>query len=260
MNSQSLYSACPTKHQIVVSNVSKSFNELAVLQNVSLQIPKGSSFVILGGSGNGKSVLIKTIIGLIKPNNGDIYLDDVNLCKISYKERFALMSRFGFMFQGCALFDSMTIEENVTFFLAHRNKLSKTQRRQIALQQLEMVGLSAKELALFPSELSGGMQKRVALARAICHQPEIIFFDEPTAGLDPIMSETINELIQKITQKLKTTAITITHDLCSMFKIATHVAFLNNRTIEWQGRLEELKTAQNTALQNFIKARGWKDG
>ena len=238
--------------KIKIQGLSKSFGNHKVLDGIDLEIKKGDSLVILGGSGSGKSVLIKTIIGLIKPDNGTITIDGILTNNISNKERFKMMQKCGFLFQAGALFDSLTIQDNITFFAEKLSKLSKQDKQELAISKLESVGLPSRILNLYPSELSGGMQKRVSLTRAICSNPEIIFFDEPTTGLDPIMANVINELIIKIQKELNATTITITHDMDSAYKIATEIALLYNGKILWRGKKDEIKNTNNPYVKQFI--------
>ncbi len=238
--------------KIIIRSLYKTFGNNHVLNGVDLSIRRGSSLVILGGSGTGKSVLIKTIIGLIKADSGSIIIDKVETSKLSNHQRFAMMQKCGFLFQGGALFDSLTVKDNVTFFVQRSGKLSNKDIEELAIKKLNLVGLSAKILNLYPSELSGGMQKRVALARAICGNPELLFFDEPTTGLDPIMSNVINELLIKVRTELKATTITITHDMNSAALIAEDVALIHQGKILWHGKKEEMKNADNPYLHQFI--------
>ncbi|NDB84999.1 MAG: ATP-binding cassette domain-containing protein [Alphaproteobacteria bacterium] len=237
---------------IEIENLNKSFGSHEVLSNVNLAIEKGKSLVIIGGSGTGKSVLIKTIIGLIKPTYGSIKIDGANIIAASSKDKAAFLARSGFLFQGGALFDSLTIEENVTFFASRLYNLNSLKRRELAVEKLNSVGLNDRVLKLYPSELSGGMQKRAALARTIATNPEIIFFDEPTTGLDPIMSNVINELIVSANKKLGSTSITITHDMHSARTIADKVAMLYKGEIIWQGAVAELETTDNPYVRQFV--------
>jgi phospholipid/cholesterol/gamma-HCH transport system ATP-binding protein len=238
--------------KIKVEGLCKSFGNHAVLGGVDLEVKEGEALVILGGSGSGKSVLIKTIIGLIKPDKGNILIDGVETNNISSKERFKMMEKCGFLFQAGALFDSLTILDNITFFVEKLRKLSKQEKEELAVSKLESVGLSSRILNLYPSELSGGMQKRVALTRAICSNPEIIFFDEPTTGLDPIMSNIINELIVQAQRELNATTITITHDMESAYKIASEIALLYNGKILWRGTKDEIHNTDNPYVKQFI--------
>ncbi len=238
---------------IELQNVHKSFGSNHVLRGVDVSVNKGKSLVIIGGSGTGKSVTIKCILGLVKPDQGTIFVDgqDVNSA-----ERDAFLARFGMLFQGGALFDSLTIWQNVAFRLL-RGRLKKPQgeARAIAIEKLRRVGLKADVADKFPAELSGGMQKRVGLARAIAAEPEIIFFDEPTTGLDPIMSCVINDLIREIVVEMGATAITITHDMSSVRAIADQVAMLHEGKIRWSGSIKDMDQSGDPFLSQFINGR-----
>jgi phospholipid/cholesterol/gamma-HCH transport system ATP-binding protein len=225
------------------------------LKGVNLEVHEKESLVILGGSGSGKSVLIKTISNLMEADIGEIIIDEQDICKIKWKERDKLMDKFGFLFQGGALFDSMKIWENVSFRLTNNENIHREDAREIAINKLRVVGLNENIADLYPSELSGGMQKRVSLARAICSDPEIIFFDEPTTGLDPIMSDVINDLIIKTSKKVGATTITITHDMASARKIADRVALLYDGAIIWQGAIKEMDRTDNPYIKQFVNGR-----
>ena len=238
---------------ITLSQVHKSFGPNRVLQGVNLTIERGQSMVIIGGSGTGKSVLLKSILGLVTPDRGTITLDGVDVTKT---ERDPFLARFGMLFQGGALFDSMRVWENVAFRLMRgQTALPKDQARTIAIAKLRRVGLTPDKADLFPAELSGGMQKRVGLARAIAAEPEIIFFDEPTTGLDPIMAGVINALIREIVTEMGVTAMTITHDMSSVRAIADRVAMLHDGLIRWTGPVAEMDRAADPYLQQFIHGR-----
>ncbi len=241
--------------KIIIKDLFKSFGPKDVLSGVNLQVKKGESLVILGGSGSGKSVLIKIIATLIAPTSGSILIDDKEISNISTKDRDKLMEKFGFLFQGGALFDSLSIWENIAFRLLYHKKMNKKDAKEIALQKLKAVGLSEKTANLFPSELSGGMQKRASLARAIAANPEIIFFDEPTTGLDPIMADVINDLIIANSKELGATTITITHDMNSARKIADKIAMLYEGKIIWFGNVKEMYSSGNDYLDQFIHGR-----
>ena len=241
--------------KLIVKNLTKSFDEKHVLTGIDLSVKRGESVVILGGSGSGKSVLIKIIATLISPTSGSVQVDGEEVSSISAASRDKLMEKFGFLFQGGALFDSLSIWENVAFRLLYHKKMSKKDAREIALQKLEAVGLSEKTADLFPSELSGGMQKRASLARAIASNPEIIFFDEPTTGLDPIMADVINELIVSNSKQLGATTITITHDMASARKIADKIAMLHEGKIIWFGDVKDMYSSGNAYLDQFIHGR-----
>lgn len=238
---------------ITFSNVHKSFANNHVLRGVNLEVPKGQSTVIIGGSGTGKSVLLKTVLGLVVPESGTITVDGQD---IKSGDRDAFLARFGMLFQGGALFDSLRVWENVAFRLQQGAlKRPKDEAREIAVSKLRRVGLTPDVADRFPSELSGGMQKRVGLARAIAVDPEIIFFDEPTAGLDPIMSGVINDLIREIVVEIGATTMTITHDMTSVRAIADHVAMLHDGVIQWSGPVRELDTAGDPYVEQFIHGR-----
>jgi phospholipid/cholesterol/gamma-HCH transport system ATP-binding protein len=241
-----------SNHAIDIKSLKKSFGKHVVLDDVNLSIKKGSSLVILGGSGTGKSVLIKTIVGLIKPDSGTIIMNDTDVTNIPDKLRFDILRECGFLFQGGALFDSLSVKDNITFFASRIYNLSKDEKKDLAIKKLLSVGLSERVLDLYPSSLSGGMQKRVALARAICTNPKIIFFDEPTTGLDPIMSNVINELIINARQELDATTVTITHDIISARAIATDIAFMYGGKIMWQGDPKEIDDRSNEYLYQFV--------
>lgn len=242
-------------NNLTIKNLAKSFGSKQVLIDIDLEIKKGESLVILGGSGSGKSVLIKTIATLMSPTSGSIKIDNEEITNLNEKDRDKLMEKFGFLFQGGALFDSLPIWQNVAFRLIHQNKLSKKEAREVAIEKLAAVGLSEKVADLFPSELSGGMQKRASLARAIAANPEIIFFDEPTTGLDPIMADVINDLIVKNSKELGATTITITHDMASARKIADKVAMLYEGKIIWFGDVKDLDSSENPYVDQFIHGR-----
>ncbi|MGL6211822.1 MAG: ABC transporter ATP-binding protein [Paracoccaceae bacterium] len=233
--------------------VQKTFGTNAVLRGINLSLPKGQSMVVIGGSGTGKSVLLKCILGLVRPDAGTITLDGQDVTKV---ERDAFLARFGMLFQGGALFDSLKVWENVAFRLMRgATALPKDAARAIALEKLRRVGLTPAVADQFPAELSGGMQKRVGLARAIAAEPEIIFFDEPTTGLDPIMSGVINALIREIVVEMGATAMTITHDMSSVRAIADRVAMLHAGVIQWTGPVAEMDDAADPYLQQFIHGR-----
>lgn len=240
------------KIKIRVKDLYKSFGNYKVLDGINLDIKEDSSLVILGRSGTGKSVLIKIIIGLIKPDSGSILFDNQETVNISNKERLKILENCGFLFQGGALFDSLTVQENITFFAQKLYSLTKNDTKELAVQKLKSVGLSDRILNLHISELSGGMQKRVSFARVICTNPKIIFFDEPTTGLDPIMTNVINDLIIQAREELGATTITITHDIPSARRIAKEVAMLHDGKILWIGDKHEIDTSSNPYLYQFI--------
>jgi len=235
---------------IRITDLHKSFDANAVLRGVDLHLPKGESMVIIGGSGTGKSVLLKCVLGLVKPDTGSIEVDGQDVTKV---KRDAFLARFGMLFQGGALFDSLSVWQNVAFrLLRGPTKLPKAQAREVAIEKLRRVGLRPEVADQFPAELSGGMQKRVGLARAIAAEPEIIFFDEPTTGLDPIMAGVINELIREIVVEMGATAMTITHDMSSVRAIADKVAMLHGGKIRWTGPVGEMDATSDPYVQQFI--------
>ena len=238
---------------IIFENIYKSFVENHVLRGVNLTVERGESMVIIGGSGTGKSVLIKTVLGLVEPDSGRILVDGEDVTQV---KRATFLSRFGMLFQGGALFDSMPVWQNVAFRL-QRGALKQpaAEAREIAIEKLRRVGLAPEVADRFPAELSGGMQKRVSLARAIAAEPEIIFFDEPTTGLDPIMSGVINELIREIVVEMGVTAMTITHDMTSVDTIADKVAMLHRGRIQWYGARADLAHSGNPHVEQFVNGR-----
>ncbi len=242
--------------KIEMRDVHKAFGAKKVLRGVNLTVNKGESLVIIGGSGTGKSVTIKTIIGLVEPDSGDILLDGTSILGARGASRDALLERFGMLFQGGALFDSMPVWRNVAFRLLQGNgRKSADEARAIAIEKLRRVGLTADTADLYPAELSGGMQKRVGLARAVAAEPEIMFFDEPTAGLDPIMATVINQLIRELVTEMGATAITITHDMRSVTEIADRVAMIHDGKVQWQGPVADIHHSGNDYLDQFIHGR-----
>lgn len=241
--------------KIQMTGVYKSFGSKHILRGIDLSVPAGKSLVIIGGSGTGKSVAIKSILGIIKPDSGSIKIDGKEITNLSAAERGQMMQKIGMLFQGAALFDSLPVWENVAFGLIHAQKMNKEKARAIAIQKLKQVGLSEQAADLLPAELSGGMQKRVGLARAIATSPDIIFFDEPTTGLDPIMADVINDLIVKNVKELGATAISITHDMASVRKIADYVAMIYEGKIIWCGPIETLDNSGNPYVDQFIHGR-----
>ena len=238
---------------IELRDIHKSFGANRVLRGVNLTIPSGSSMVIIGGSGTGKSIALKCILGLVTPDSGLITLDGKDVTK---GDRDAFLARFGMLFQGGALFDSLPVWQNVAFRLLRGSlKRPKAEAREIAIEKLRRVGLKPEQADLYPAELSGGMQKRVGLARAIAAEPEIIFFDEPTTGLDPIMAGVINDLTREIVVEMGATAMTITHDMSSVRAIADRVAMLHDGVIQWEGPISEMDGADDPYLAQFIRGR-----
>ncbi len=240
--------------KIRVVNLCKSFGESQVLRGVDLEVRQGESMVVIGGSGSGKTVLIKCIIGLIQPDEGKIYVDGVEITSLNEKKMNEVRKKFGMLFQWGALFDSMTVWENVGFGLRHQRHLKEEEIRRIASEKLELVGLRNIE-KLMPSELSGGMKKRVSLARAIAMEPEILLYDEPTTGIDPIMADAINDLIIQMKEKLDVTSMTITHDMKSAYKIGDRIAMLFQGKIIEVGSPEEIKNCSNPIIQQFVQGK-----
>ena len=226
--------------KIELRNVHKRFGSKVVLDGINLTVPKGESLVVIGGSGTGKSVMIKCVLGIIRPDSGEIFVDGKNVLKMDTGEREKVLRKFGMLFQGAALFDSLPVWENVAFGLIQGRKMKRKQAKDIAIEKLAKVGLAAEVGELYPAELSGGMQKRVGLARAIAADPEIIFFDEPTTGLDPIMADVINDLIVDSVKDLGATTLSITHDMASVRKIADKVAMIHKGKIIWAGSRAEV--------------------
>jgi len=240
------------ENKIEIKNLRKAFGKKVVLDGVDVEIKQGESLVVIGGSGTGKSVLIKCIQGILTPDEGSIKIDGQDIVQLSRKEAEQSYSKMGMLFQGAALFDSLTVWENVAFGLIENKKMPRKQAKSEAIRVLRQVGLAPDVADLSPSELSGGMQKRVGLARAIATKPEIIFFDEPTTGLDPIMSDVINDLIIESVKGLGATALTITHDMASARKIADKIAMLYKGKIIWQGTVKEMDKTDNPYVQQFI--------
>jgi len=238
--------------KIELSGVKKRFGRKIVLDGVNLSIQPGESVVILGGSGSGKSVTIKCVLGILQPDAGSIKVEGEEVTGLHGRGRDAYLRKFGMLFQGGALFDSLPVWENVAFGLMQGHGVSRRRAREIAIEKLAKVGLGADVAKLSPSELSGGMQKRVGLARAIAADPEIIFFDEPTTGLDPIMADIINELIATTVHDLGVTALSITHDIASARKISNRIAMLYKGKIIWDGATADMDHSGNPFLDQFI--------
>ena len=241
--------------KISIRGLKKSFGSKKVLDGVDLDVGVGESVVVIGGSGTGKSVLLKCILGLLRPEAGSIKIDGEEVIGLSSSERERVNRKFGMLFQGAALFDSLTVWENVAFGLIQAHGMSKAQAKPIAIQNLAAVGLTADVGELSPAELSGGMKKRVGLARAIASTPEIIFFDEPTTGLDPIMSDVIDKLIVKCVKEVGATAVSITHDMKSARHIANRIAMLYAGKIIWNGPVAEIEHAPNEYVDQFVHGR-----
>jgi phospholipid/cholesterol/gamma-HCH transport system ATP-binding protein len=244
-----------TDLKIKVRGLKKAFGAKQVLNGVDLDVPRGQSLVIIGGSGTGKSVLIKCILGLIEPDSGSIEIEGQEVVGMKTSQREDIMRKFGMLFQGSALFDSLPVWENVAFGLISGRGMDRKSAKDVALRKLAAVGLGPEVGELFPAELSGGMQKRVALARAIAVEPEIIFFDEPTTGLDPIMAQVINELIVKCVRSLGATALSITHDMHSLRAIADHAAMIYEGRIIWSGDAKSVDHSGNAHVEQFVQGR-----
>ncbi len=236
---------------IKCNNLHKRFGEKQVLMGLDLDIEKGESVVVIGGSGTGKSVLLKHIIGLLTPDKGEVFIDDTDITRLNERELNRIRKRFGMLFQGAALFDSLSVWENVGFALFREKKLSPGDVKDVAVEKLKLVGLTNVE-DLMPAELSGGMKKRVGLARAIAYNPEVILYDEPTTGLDPIMADAINDLIIEMREKLNVTSVTITHDMHSAYKIADRIAMLYEGRIIETGSPDAIKHTDNPVVKQFV--------
>lgn len=241
--------------KIKMTDVHKAFGPKIVLDGVTLEVAKGESLVIIGGSGTGKSVTIKCIQGLIKPDSGSIQIDGREIVGMGERELEEVNAQTGMLFQGAALFDSLNIWENVAFGLIQGKKMKRADAKEIAIEKLRQVGLSPDVAPLYPDEVSGGMKKRIGLARAIATNPELIFFDEPTTGLDPIMSDVINDLIRRCVSDLGSTSVTITHDMSSVRKIADKVAMLYKGKIIWYGPVGDIDRSGDPYVEQFINGR-----
>lgn len=241
--------------KIQITDLHKSFGAKIVLNGVNLDLKKGESLVVIGGSGSGKSVLLKNILGLLDPEIGSIKIDGVEVVGMARKQREEVLRKFGMLFQNAALFDSLSVWENVAFGLIQGRGMDRNQAKDRAMEKLADVGLTPDVGGLSPAELSGGMRKRVGLARAIATEPEIIFFDEPTTGLDPIMSDVINDLIVKCVKELGATALSITHDMASARKIADRIAMIYQGKIIWTGPVSDIDHCDNAYVDQFINGR-----
>jgi phospholipid/cholesterol/gamma-HCH transport system ATP-binding protein len=237
---------------IELNDVRKAFGSKPVLNGVDIAVQRGQSLVVIGGSGTGKSVMLKCILGIIHPDSGSIRIAGEEVVGLSGSQRDKVLSRFGMLFQGAALFDSLSVWQNVAFGLIQGKKMRRREAKEIAITKLGQVGLGAEVGELYPAELSGGMQKRVGLARAIAADPEIIFFDEPTTGLDPIMADIINDLIVDCVKRLGATTISITHDMASARKIADDIAMIYKGRIIWQGKAADVDDSGNPYVEQFI--------
>jgi len=241
----------PPSSLIELRKVSKAFGRLVVLDELSLSIPRGQSIVVIGASGTGKSVLLKHIVGLLRPDSGEVYFDGQRIDTLTERQIMDVRKRFGFLFQMGALFDSITVGENIAFPLVEHSHKKADEIAQVVADKLAMVGLPGIEKKM-PAELSGGQRKRVGLARAIALDPEVILYDEPTTGLDPIRSDVINQLIQKLQRELKVTSITVTHDMHSAFKIADRIVMLNEGKIIFDGKPEEIQKCGDAIVKQFV--------
>ncbi len=241
--------------KIKIRGLKKSFGDKHILRGIDLDVGKGEFVVVIGGSGTGKSVLLKCVLGILDPDEGSIEIDGQEVTTLSRGEREKVMHKFGMLFQGAALFDSLPVWENVSFGLLQVQRMPRDQAKEKAIETLAQVGLGADVADLSPAELSGGMQKRVGLARAIATRPEIIFFDEPTTGLDPIMADVINELIAHSVRGLGASAISITHDMASARKIADRVTMLYKGELVWDGKVDEIDNSGNAYVDQFIHGR-----
>ena len=241
--------------KIELKGVKKRFGDKVVLDGIDLVLERGHSLVVIGGSGTGKSVMIKCVLGILKPDEGRIFVDGQDVTHIGGRARDAVLRKFGMLFQGSALFDSLPVWENVAFGLIQGRGMARGCAREIAIEKLAKVGLGPEVATLWPAELSGGMQKRVGLARAIAADPEIIFFDEPTTGLDPIMADVINDLIVSTVNDLGVTALSITHDMASARKISSRIAMLYKGKIIWNGPTAGIDNSDNPYVEQFIHGR-----
>lgn len=245
----------PSECKLRLTGVKKAFGDKKVLDGVDLRVSPGKSLVVIGGSGTGKSVMLKCVLGLLHPDEGSILVDGQETVGMDERERVQLMHKFGMLFQGAALFDSLRVWENVAFGLIQNKRVTRRQARDLAVEKVEAVGLKADVVDLYPAELSGGMQKRVGLARAVAGSPEILFFDEPTTGLDPIMADVINHLIVEQVKSLGATALSITHDMGSVRKIADYVAMIHEGRIIWHGPVGDLDSSGNEYIDQFIHGK-----
>jgi phospholipid/cholesterol/gamma-HCH transport system ATP-binding protein len=243
---------------IEIKNLKKRFGKKEVLRGVNLSIKTGETMVIIGRSGCGKSVLLKHIVGLLKGEEGEVIVDGQIISSMSREELYRIRTKFGYLFQGAALFDSMTVGENVGLALRENYQMSEQKIREIVAEKLALVGLPNIE-QMKPSELSGGMRKRVGLARALATNPEYIFYDEPTTGLDPIMSDAIDTLIKDLAQKLRVTSVVITHDIQSVYKVADRIAMMHEGKIYFLGNAKDLAETQDPIVRNFVDRNSFHD-
>jgi phospholipid/cholesterol/gamma-HCH transport system ATP-binding protein len=237
-----------------VKNLKKTFNDNIILHNINFNLLEGESLAIIGASGSGKSVLLKNIIGLLKPDSGSIKINSTEMVNLPRIDKENLLLKLGITFQHGALFDSLRIWENIVFKIQSQQKISKADGRKLALSIIKRLSLEPKILDLFPSEISGGMQKRVAIARAICGDPKVLLFDEPTSGLDPVTGSVIDQLIINAVKTIGASAITITHDMASVSRIADKVILIDKKTISWSGTPKEMLNSKNLKIKEFIKS------
>jgi phospholipid/cholesterol/gamma-HCH transport system ATP-binding protein len=241
--------------KVELRGVKKRFGDKVVLDGLDLTLQPRHSLVVIGGSGTGKSVMIKCVLGILTPDEGQIFVDGQEITQLRGRPRDQVLKKFAMLFQGAALFDSLPVWENVAFGLIQGHGVPRSKARDIAIEKLAKVGLGTDVAMLSPAELSGGMQKRVGLARAIAADPEIIFFDEPTTGLDPIMADVINDLIISTVKDLGVTTLSITHDMVSARKISDHIAMLYKGKIVWGGPTPEIDHTENAFVDQFIHGR-----
>ncbi len=239
---------------IEVKSLTKSFNDTLVLNNINFKLLEGESLAIIGASGSGKSVLLKNIIGLLKPDKGSIKINGVEMVNLKRSIKEKILLDLGITFQHGALFDSLQNWENIVFKIRNKEKLSNKNAKELALSIIKRLGLNSEILTLYPSEISGGMQKRVAIARAICGDPKVLLFDEPTSGLDPVTGSLIDKLIKAAVKTVGGSAITITHDMASVCRIADKVILIDKQTISWSGTPEDMLKANNPKIKDFIKS------
>ena len=239
---------------IEVKNLTKSFNETMVLNDINFKLFEGESLAVIGASGSGKSVLLKNIIGLLSPDKGSIKINNVEMVGLKRSIKEKILLDLGITFQHGALFDSLQNWENIVFKVRNKEKLSNKDARELALSIIKRLGLNSEILDLYPSEISGGMQKRVAIARAICGNPKVLLFDEPTSGLDPVTGSLIDKLIKSAVKTVGGSAITITHDMASVCKVADKVILIDKQTISWSGTPKEMLKSDNAQIKDFIKS------
>ena len=239
---------------IEVTNLTKSFNETMVLNDINFKLFEGESLAIIGASGSGKSVLLKNIIGLLSPDKGSIKINNVEIVGLKRSVKEKILLDLGITFQHGALFDSLQNWENIVFKVKNKEKLTDKDAKELALSIIKRLGLNSEILDLYPSEISGGMQKRVAIARAICGNPKVLLFDEPTSGLDPVTGSLIDKLIKSAVKTVGGSAITITHDMASVCKVADKVILIDKQTISWSGTPKEMLKTDNAQIKDFIKS------